>query len=47
MTLENLCNGLPREVEESLSSADIESETDKEDNVTYICLTIPRGGEKV
>ena len=47
LTLENLTEMLPNNIEDSLSSIGVGMEVDKEDDVTYICFTMPKGGEAV
>ena len=44
MTFENLSGPISDETAKRLTDAGIVSETKREDNVTYICLTLPKGG---
>ena len=45
ITLENVEEALSDEVMQSLSAVGVTSETDREDDITYICFILPRGGE--
>ena len=45
MTLEHLPNPLTREEADKLLLYGVQSEIQQEDDVTYLCLTIPKGGE--
>lgn len=45
LTLENLTESLPPEMEKELDAAGVKYETNREDNVTYICFTLQKGGE--
>ncbi|MBP5246160.1 MAG: hypothetical protein J6036_06865 [Clostridia bacterium] len=47
MTFENLEETLSEDAEKRLSDCCIKTEIQKEDSVTYICLALPKGGEKV
>ena len=44
LTLENSGEALHADMEEKLNSAGVDSQSDREDDVTYICLTLPKGG---
>lgn len=45
MTFENLTKPLPNDTERQLCGFGVESEIKCEDNVTYICFTLPKGGD--
>lgn len=45
VTFENLAVTLPPETSERLSAAGVCCEHKKEDNVSYFCFTLPKGGE--
>lgn len=47
ITLENLKEPLSPEAKEKLNAVGVKSESDKEDDVTYICFTLKKGGETV
>ncbi len=47
ITLENLSQALPNELEQTLGSACVRSKINREDDVTYICFTLQKGGERV
>lgn len=47
LNFENLTEPIPIDITQRLSDANITSEVQREDDVTYICFSIPRGGESV
>ena len=47
LTLEGFTEMLSADAAKQLSTVGIMTETDNEDDVTYICFTLPKGGEEV
>lgn len=47
MTFENLTEPLSDDMEKQLCGFGVENEIKREDNVTYICFTLPKGGATV
>ena len=45
MTFENLTKTLTADDEKALSQAGVLCDVKREDDVAYICFTLPRGGE--
>lgn len=47
LTMENISEYLPNEMLSRLSAVGVSAEKTKEDNDTFICFTLPKGGEAV
>lgn len=47
LTLENMTLPLPYDIKKQLLSVGVVTDVDREDDVTYICFTLPKGGAAV
>ena len=47
LTLENLTEPMPTDIKKRLSALGVRYESDREDDVTYVCFTMKRGGGAV